>query len=124
MSEELIAIEAAVQTYLDGLYEGDAEKLGSVFHESSALTGETDGKLTILPREKWLDAVRGRPSAKSQGHPRHDHVLQIDIASPTMAFVKLKCALSPRFFTDYLCFIKADGKWRVAQKTFATEVRG
>lgn len=34
------AIEQAVQAYLDGLYEGNADKLASVFHETSALTYE------------------------------------------------------------------------------------
>ena len=39
-SQERQAIEKAVQTYLDGLYEGDAEKLARVFHPTSALTGD------------------------------------------------------------------------------------
>jgi hypothetical protein len=43
--------------------------------------------------------------------------------SPTSAFVKLKCALPPRFFTDYLLLLKVDGRWQVAQKVFTTEVR-
>jgi len=40
-----------------------------------------------------------------------------------MAFVKLKCASPPVFFTDYLSFLKIDGKWQVAQKVFAREHR-
>ena len=40
-----------------------------------------------------------------------------------MAFVKLKCALPPLFFTDYLSFLKIEGKWQVAQKVFARERR-
>lgn len=40
-----------------------------------------------------------------------------------MAFVKLKCAIPPRFFTDYLNFLRVDGKWQIAQKVFATEIR-
>lgn len=120
MSSDLAAIEAAVHTYLDGLYEGDADKLASVFHPTSALTAENGGAVKVLPREEWLAGVRSRPSPKSQGLPRHDHILQIDMSGPTTAFVKLKCAIPPRFFTDYLCFLKADGKWQVAQKIFAT----
>ena len=46
MSEDLIAIEAAVRTYLDGLHEGDADKLASVFHPTSSLTYEENGALT------------------------------------------------------------------------------
>ena len=123
MSDDRTAIEAAVQTYLDGLYEGDADKLAEVFHRTSSLTYEDRGSLTPLPRDEWLDAVRQRPSPQSRGLPRHDEILQIDQASPTMAFVKLKCAIPPRFFTDYLCFLKVENRWQVVQKVFATERR-
>lgn len=123
MTDETAAIRAAVQTYLDGLYEGDADKLAAVFHPTSALTYEEAGVLTVLPREQWLAAVRSRPSSQSRGLERCDEILQIDQSSPTTAFVKLKCQIPPRFFTDYLSFLKVDGKWQVAQKIFATEVR-
>jgi len=123
MDEDIRAIEAAVKDYLDGLHEGDAEKLASVLHPTSSLTYEDGGALTPLPRDEWLKAVRNRPSAKARGLARHDHILQVDVATPTMAFVKLKCALPPIFFTDYLSFLKIDGKWQVAQKVFAREQR-
>src|SRR4029078_6442561 len=123
MDQDIGAIEAAVQSYLDGLHEGDADKLAGVFHPTSSLTYGDNGALTPIPRDAWLKAVRERPSAKARGLPRHDHVLQIDLATPTMAFVKLKCALPPLFFTDYLSFLKIDGRWQVAQKVFARERR-
>ena len=123
MQSERAEIEAVAQTYLDGLYEGDTQKLARVFHETSALTGDIDGKLTIVPRDKWLDAVKNRPSPKSQNLSRHDEILEIDIAGPTTAFVKVKCAIPPRFFTDYLSFLKIDGRWQVAQKIYAAETR-
>lgn len=123
MTPERNAIEAAVQTYLDGLYEGDADKLASVFHPTSALTYEQDGLLAVLPRDQWLDLVRNRPSPKARGLARHDEIVLVDQSSPTTAFVKLKCAIPPRFFTDYLSLLKVDGKWQVAQKIYATETR-
>ena len=122
MDDDKQAIQATVQLYLDGLYEGDAEKLAASFHPTSALTYEADGKITILPRDEWLAAVRARPSPQSQGLLRHDEILTIDQSSPTAAFVKLKCAIPPRFFTDYLSLLKVEGRWQVAQKVFATRV--
>jgi Putative lumazine-binding len=121
---DIVAIEAAIRTYLDGLHEGDADKLAAVFHPTSALTGLVDGKLVITPRDKWLEAVRGRPSPKQSGLARHDHILSVDLVGPAMAQVKLKCAIPPKFFTDELCMLKIDGRWQVAQKVFMTEVRG
>ena len=123
MDEDSVMIREAVQAYLDGLYEGDADKLASVFHPTSSLTHEEAGQLKPLPRDEWLAAVRARPSPKAKGLARHDEILQVDQSSPTTAFVKLKCAIPPRFFTDYLCLLKIDGKWQVAQKVFSTEVR-
>lgn len=122
-SPDHAAIEQTVQTYLDGLYEGDADKLASVFHENSALTYEQDGKLTVLPRERWLQAVRERPAPKAKGLARDDAILMIDQSGPTTAFVKVKCQIPPRYFTDYLSLLKVDGRWVVAQKVFATDVR-
>jgi hypothetical protein len=122
MDDDRQAIQATVQLYLDGLYEGDAEKLAASFHPTSALTYEADGKITILPRDEWLAAVRARPSPQSQGLSRQDEILTIDQSSPTAAFVKLKCAIPPRFFTDYLSLLKVEGRWQVAQKVFATRL--
>jgi hypothetical protein len=122
-SDDRKAIEQAVQTYLDGLYEGDADKLASVFHDTSALTYEQDGKLVVLPREQWLKAVRERPKPKDKGLPRDDVILMVDQSGPTTAFVKVKCQIPPRFFTDYLNLLKIDGRWVVAQKVFATVVK-
>ena len=121
--EERQAIEQAIQTYFDGLYEGDADKLASVFHETSALTYEQDGQLVVLPLAQWLKAVRERPSPKSKGLARDDAILQIDQSGPTTAFVKVRCQIPPRYFTDYLSLLKIGGRWGVAQKVFATEVR-
>ncbi|MBL8353015.1 MAG: nuclear transport factor 2 family protein [Burkholderiaceae bacterium] len=116
------SIEQTIQAYFDGLYEGDADKLASVFHETSALTYEQDGKLVVLPLAQWLKAVRERPAPKAKGLARDDAILAIDQSGPTTAFVKVRCQIPPRYFTDYLNLLKVDGRWQVAQKVFATVV--
>jgi hypothetical protein len=123
MTDDKAGILAAVQTYLDGLHEGDADKLAEVFHQTSFLTWEDRGALIPWTRDRWLAAVRKRPSAKARGLARHDEILMIDQATETMAFVKLSCAIPPNFYTDYLSLLKVRGRWRIAQKVFATDVR-
>ncbi len=121
---EIAAIRQATQNYFDGLYDGDADKIASVFLPSSALTQVSENDLKIVPRDEWLDAVRNRPSPKAQGMVRDDQILTIDLISSTLAHVKVKCQMPPRYFTDLLCFVKLDGAWVVAQKVFTTEMRG
>ena len=114
------AIEQTIQAYFDGLYEGDADKLASVFHDTSALTFEHDGKLNVLPLAQWLASVRDRPAPKAKGLARDDAILLLDQSGPTTALVKVRCQIPPRYFTDYLNLLKVDGQWKVAQKVFAT----
>ena len=117
------AISACIATYLDGLYEGDADKIASVFQSASALTYEEQGEIRIVPRDEWLHEVCNRPSPLTLQLPRHDQVLQIDQSAPGTAFVKLRCAVPPRYFTDYLSLLKLAGQWQIVQKVYAIEVR-
>lgn len=119
----LAAIEAVIHTYLDGLYEGDPEKLANAFHPASELRSEKDGALVEVKRDAWLDAVRGRPKPREQGLARHDRILAIDLAGPELAVVKLNCAIPPRFFTDVLVLLKLADGWQIISKAFRTETR-
>ena len=123
MNSDLKAIEAVARTYLDGLYEGDVAKLQHAFHPTSALTTVLDdGTIKIVPRDEWLKAVRERPSPKAAGMTRGDHILTIDIVGPTLALVKVKCQMPPRYFTDLLSFLKVESQWQIVQKVFMTEM--
>jgi hypothetical protein len=123
MAGEIEAIEKVVWTYLDGLYEGDAVKIARAFHEGSHLYSMHEGGVADLPREKWLEMVRSRPSPKAKGLKRTDRIVSIDLSGPETAFVKLECAIPPRYFTDYLTLLKLNDGWRVVSKTFRTDMR-
>jgi hypothetical protein len=123
MAGEIEAIEKVVWTYLDGLYEGDAGKIAKAFHEGSHLYSMHEGGVADLPREKWLDMVKGRPSPKAKGLKRTDRIVSIDLSGPETAFVKLECSVHPRYFTDYLTLLTLDEGWRVVSKTFRTDLR-
>jgi hypothetical protein len=123
MTSDLNELEQALQTYFDGLYEGDTAKLGKLFHDVSHLFSVTDGKLADMSREHWFEMMRSRPSAQSRDLPRRDWIVQIDRSSPTTAFAKVQCQIPPRYFTDYLTFVKLADGWRIVSKTFHTETR-
>jgi hypothetical protein len=67
--------------------------------------------------------VRSRPSPKAKGLKRTDRIVSIDLSGPETAFVKLECAIPPRYFTDYLTLLKLNDGWRVVSKTFRTDMR-
>jgi hypothetical protein len=120
---ELKALRAAVQDYFDGFAMSDAAKLEALFLPTSALTAVIDGELSIVPRDEWLAKVRARKPLAELGLARYDEVLALDLISPVLAHVKVRCQMPPRYFTDILSFVKLDGRWVVAQKVFTFEVR-
>jgi hypothetical protein len=118
-ASEVAAVESTLQTYFDGLYEGDPAKLGAAFHPFAHLYAVgADGKATDTPREDWLKMVGSRPSAKSKGDERRDRIVSIDFNGPNAAFAKVECQLPPRYFTDYLTLLKIEGRWQVIAKAY------
>jgi hypothetical protein len=123
MAGDIDAIEKVVWTYLDGLHEGDTDKLAKAFHDVSHLYSMEKGGVADLPRAKWFEFVKGRPSAKSRGLARTDRIISIDLSGPETAFVKLECSIHPRYFTDYLLLLKLEEGWRIVSKSFRTDTR-
>ena len=121
MSHARSSVEAVVQAYFDGLYEGDADKLGAIFHPSADLRWVEKGELQVLTVPDWLERVRKRGSAKAEGKPREDFIVTIDRSDDKTAFIKVRCQLPPRYFTDYLVAMKlAD---RLADRVEVLSVR-
>lgn len=122
-ASDIAAIEAVLQTYFDGLYEGDTDKLASAFHPCAHLYWDKDGAVQDLPREQWFEMVKSRGSAKSKGLARADRILMLDQSGPETALAKVACQLPPRYFTDYLVFLKTTEGWKIVSKVYRADVR-
>ena len=116
-------VEKVIQLYFDGLYEGDADKIGEAFHPSADLRWVEKGELQVLEVPDWLDRVRKRPSAKAEGKPRDDLIVSLDRSDDATAFVKVKCQLPPRYFTDYLVALKLSDGWKIVSKSYRYDTR-
>jgi len=111
-------VEAVIQHYFDGLYEGDADKLEAIFHPTADLRWLDKGELKVLTVPDWMALVRKRPSAKAEGKQRNDFVVTLDRSDENTAFIKVKCQLPPRHFTDYLIAMKLADGWRIVSKSY------
>jgi len=123
MASDLQQIEQVLQTYFDGLYEGDTARLAHAFHQEAHLFSSEDGRLADMSRAQWFELLRNRPSAQSRDLQRRDWVVQIDRSGPNTAFAKVHCQIPPRYFTDYLTLVRLADGWKVISKTYHTETR-
>jgi hypothetical protein len=123
VSHDRSTVEAVVKNYFDGLYEGDADKLGAIFDTTADLRWVEKGELQVLTVPDWLDRVRKRPSAKAEGKPREDFIVTIDRSDDQTAFIKVRCQLPPRYFTDYLVAMKLSDGWKIVSKSYRYDLR-
>jgi Putative lumazine-binding len=116
-------VEAVVQDYFDALYEGDADKMSTVFDASADLRWVEKGQLQVLTVPDWLDRIRKRPSGKAEGKAREDFIVTIDRSDDNTAFVKVRCQLPPRYFTDYLVAMKLKDGWKIVSKSYRYDLK-
>src|SRR3546814_2052025 len=62
--------------------------------------------------------VRARRKPSVAGQPRYDRILSIDLSGPETALVTCRIGLDPRLYTDYLNFVRLDGRWRIVSKIY------
>jgi Putative lumazine-binding len=123
MKHDRATLDALIRLYFDGLYEGDAEKIGEAFDPSADLRWQEKGELKVLKVPDWLEMIRKRPSAKAEGKARDDFIVTVDQSDDATAFVKVRCQLPPRYFTDYLIALKLADGWKIVSKTYRFDVR-
>ena len=111
-------VAATLQTYFDGLYESDTERLAAVFHEDARYVCATDGRLLHLGMAEYFPIVDDRPSPASRGEARADRIVSIEFAGPVTAFARVNCRIGPKHFTDLLTLIRLDGRWQIIAKVF------
>ena len=115
------ALTEAVQRYFDLHYTSDTAGFDRVFRPTAQLHGFRDGTLVTWSAVAYRRVMEGRPSPRSQGAPRHDEILLIDLAAPTQALVMLRLRLNTTIFVDYLTYHRIDGDWLVTNKAFHVE---
>ena len=124
MSDSYQEIVAVLNDYFDGFYNSDIDTLKKAFHPNCHLYTAGDGSLADDDMETVYARVAKRgedgegPSNKNA--PRFDRIISIDTSGPECAFAKVRMAVAPRYFTDYLTLIKMDGNWRIITKTFSS----
>jgi hypothetical protein len=76
--------------------------------------------VSVTPIGVWLSAVRNMTAPKQQGAERDDEIISIDVERE-LAILKLKLQIPPRYFTDMLSCLKADGTWKIVQKVMTSK---
>ncbi|HYD59832.1 MAG TPA: nuclear transport factor 2 family protein [Noviherbaspirillum sp.] len=111
------AVLEAVDAYCMGVYRGDTGLLKSVFHPKAALFAEVRGQPYYKPLDEYLAVVANRKSPEALGEPFLMKPLAVEVTHE-IAFAKLHCPMLGFNYTDYLSFVREDGRWVIVNKLF------
>jgi Putative lumazine-binding len=114
---------AAVERYLEMMFDSDVGRFEQIFAPSAQLHGLRDGNLRILPAAEYRKLLASNPSPKSKNAPRQQEILLVDFASLSQAFVKVRVRIDTILYLDYLSFHLIGGAWFVTAKFFHIEKR-
>ena len=99
--------------YFDGLFEGDVEKLRSIFHDDAYLKANNYRKT----RDEWLEAVATRPVPRDEGMKYNFNIQSLEIIGD-QAMAKVDAPLLAAHFIDFLGLLKEDGQWKIVNKMY------
>jgi len=108
----------AIQKYFNLMYDGDIADFADVFGPTAQLHGYRDGKMVCWPAAEYKEVLKARQSPLSQGSPRQDSVLLIDIGSASHALAKVEVRIHAGIYHDYLTYHKIDGRWLITSKGY------
>lgn len=116
---EQTQILVLLNNYFDGLYHADASTLAKIFHPDASYINTMEHEYTCLSLKEYLTVITHRQSPAERNEPRDENVVNIELQSESMAFVKLTMQMIGREYLDYLTLIKTENCWRIITKVFS-----
>jgi Putative lumazine-binding len=116
--EDFDAIAAAVQLYIDGVAQGDVDKLAEGFRPDAWMYGAIGGQRYDMPIADFYEHCAKHPAdVDGTFRARITSIRQAGDAAG--AIVVEENHLGTLTFVDFFTLCRSDGRWRIVNKTFA-----
>jgi Putative lumazine-binding len=114
-SEIIIAL---FDDYFEGIYTGNAELLGPVFHNHCLFFGDVNGELTFRTKEEYIKVVKARKSPQEIGEPFNMKILSVEIIGLT-ATAKLHVPMLGFNYYDFIALAQINGQWQIISNLYS-----
>jgi len=115
---EFAAVTGVIETYFDGLYHADTDRLSIAFHPKAIYATADEVPLLYRTMDEYFRVVETRESPALRAEPRRDRIDAIEFAGDNTAFARVRCSIGTRDFIDFLTLVRTDGAWRIIAKVF------
>lgn len=119
-AEDRAAIEATARDYVDGWYEGDAERIARALHPDLTkrrVVALPDGSevLNTLSQSNMVTYTKAGYGKKNKKEGQHNEVIILDVMSNTASVKTIT-----HEFIDYIHMAKINGQWRIVNVLWET----
>ena len=123
LANELEAIRATAQLYIEGVKSVDSSKIEKAFHADLIMSGfYEDGEYHKFDRAGFLQHIDGRRDSGIENLCYDGSVVDIYHHRKT-AVVKIRIENERVVFTDYLSLLNLEGEWKIIHKIWDTELK-
>ena len=112
-TSDLASITNILQSYFDGLHQGDVNKLTAIFHPDVWLKAP-DVRRSLT---QWLTDVASRPTPAQLNKSYAFKILALDVVQE-QAMAKIQCPLFDFSYIDFIGLLKEQGQWRIVSKMY------
>ena len=111
-------IRKVIALYAQGTYEGDAEKLNSVFHPKAVMNGYLGDHPLLATPQIFIDEMQRAP-LEAAGTPYRWEVADVRVAGKIASATLLESGFpGGEEFTNYFHLIDDGGGWKIISKLF------
>lgn len=116
MSADEQDIRAVIADYLEGMIYGDDDQLRRSMHPLCMQAGHFNQNYEFIPRDEFIVALASLQRLP-RGTPFQQDIRFISITGDIAIAQVIDTCFGIKW-TDYLTFIKHDGRWQIVMKAF------
>lgn len=113
--DELDAITAVVQMYVDGAAKADVGPLKEAFHESARLFGNEGDERYDMPISDFFEYAATTPVP---GPGFRSRIMSIEVVEGAAVAVLAEDDYHGMDYVDFFSLIKVDGAWKIVINSF------
>lgn len=113
--DDTTAVTAVLSNYLEGVFSGNTDLLGSVFHRQALVAGDINGQPYFKTLDQYLDGVKNRKSPRELNETFRMEIIAIEIIN-SIAIAKVHLPMFEFNYYDLLSLNKINGDWLIVNK--------
>jgi hypothetical protein len=118
LANERGAIENVVRLYIDGVSEGNADKLKTGFHSEAWMFGSVGGQRYDIPISQLIELATSQPFDSAGNYKARITSIQ-QVHDAAIAIVEEQGIWGSMSCVDFFALAKIGGSWKIVNKTFA-----